>query len=316
MIYTLLIGLGGMGKVHFINTRELGMVKIAAAVGSSDADKAASDSFSIPYYGSVEEALSAHPEITVADITTPTFTHADLAMKAIMHGLDVIVEKPVALKKSDAERIFSLAEEKGVRVYPAHVLRYTKEYSYLIDAVHSGRFGAVTDAAFSRMSAWPGWSKDSWLFEKGKSGLVPFDLHIHDLDVMIAAFGKPLSAESHEISGSGIYWKFRYGYGAFNVESEASWLRSPIPFSPSFRILFEHAVLSYDGSRLFLYEEGKEASEIDISYEKTIATGINVPPTGWYYEEMKKIYSLIGQKEKSGISYSDVLKELEILEKL
>ena len=33
--------------------------------------------------------------------------------------------------------------------------------------------------------------KGGWLFDQEKSGLVPFDLHIHDLDVICGLFGVP-----------------------------------------------------------------------------------------------------------------------------
>lgn len=45
-----------------------------------------------------------------------------------------------------------------------------------------------------RLSGIPKWSWDDWMRDEKRSGLVPFDLHIHDLDFIVYAFGKPENA--------------------------------------------------------------------------------------------------------------------------
>ena len=316
MINILLIGLGGMGKVHYKNIAELDNARIVATVGKGDSDREFASSVGLPFYESVEDALKEHKEITVADITTPTFLHKDYAIKALNLGLDVIIEKPLALSEKDACDIFDSARMNSKNVYAAHVLRYTKEYSYLIDAVKDGRFGSVVDATFSRMSTRPAWSADSWLFDKEKSGLIPFDLHIHDLDIIVASFGTPEKTETSVHLKGGMHYRFKYDFSGFSVYAEAAWLDSPIPFSATYRVIFENAVLLYDGMSLTLYEKNKGRKDIDITYDKVISTGINVPPTGWYYSELKEILSLIENNRESNVKYSEILSVIKMLEVL
>ena len=57
----LLVGLGGMGKVHYANYQHLdGMAHVVAAVGSGDADRRTAASFSLPFFTSITEAVRHH----------------------------------------------------------------------------------------------------------------------------------------------------------------------------------------------------------------------------------------------------------------
>ena len=48
-----------------------------------------------------------------------------------------------------------------------------------------------------RLGAYPAWSWDNWMMDEKRSGLVPHDLHIHDLDFLVYAFGKPEASLKH-----------------------------------------------------------------------------------------------------------------------
>ena len=97
--------------------------------------------------------------------------------------------------------MFALAEEKGVNLYVAQVLQFTREVEVLRKLVREGTYGRPLDAVFQRLSARPEWAQGGWLFDKSKSGLVPFDLHIHDLDVIVSLFGVPDQAECRPCGG-------------------------------------------------------------------------------------------------------------------
>ena len=80
-----------------------------------------------------------------------------------------------------------------MQLYVAQVLQFTREVETLHQVMEDERYGKPLDACFERLSARPGWVQGSWLFQKEKSGLLPFDLHIHDLDMMVSIFGEPRS---------------------------------------------------------------------------------------------------------------------------
>ena len=300
---TVIVGFGGMGRVHYINTGLLDDIDVVAVVGNGEKDRAAAEGFSLPFFSSIKEACEAFSP-DVVDITTPTFLHGTHLREALSCGVkNIIVEKPVALKSTEAEAVFALAEENGVRIVPAHVMRFTKEFNALKDILNKKVYGSVLDASFSRISAMPGWD-GGWLGDKNKS-----------------LFGKPekVSSYKRKSHGSNIdeYFHVSYAYDGFLVNAEAAWLRSSIPFSASWRVILEHAVLECDDHGLWCYPEGESPYELDTHYDHIVETGINVPPTGWYYEELSAIYSYFISGEKNPlIPYADIVEELKILENL
>lgn len=320
MINVLLVGLGGMGKVHLANIAYIDNVSVVSAVGSCKQDMEVSALNGIPYYESISSALKEHPEIEVVDITTPTFLHKTHVKEALDFGRTVICEKPLALSSADAEQLFLYARQKGVALYVAQVLRYTKEYKVLKKLVEDKTYGKVLDANFTRLSAEPAWAKDGWLFDKNKSGLVPFDLHIHDLDMIFSLFGKPEDIICRKRSSDGSeyanYYHMEYVYPNFSVRAEAGWLKASNPFTATWRVLFDRALVVYDGSSIYAYPQKEGKVVFDISYPVVVSTGINVPPTGWYYEELKEIFSEIYEKTCAPIPESEIMGVLGILESL
>ena len=73
-----LIGLGGMGTVHYMNYRHIPDVRVAGAVGASDADHARAAEWGVPIYDTLAALCEAMP-IDLVDITTPTWLHKGLA---------------------------------------------------------------------------------------------------------------------------------------------------------------------------------------------------------------------------------------------
>jgi len=60
----------------------------------------------------------------VVHICTPPETHIDFTKYALQHGVNVYVEKPFALLRSDAEQAIKLAEESGVKVCAGHQILF------------------------------------------------------------------------------------------------------------------------------------------------------------------------------------------------
>lgn len=316
---TVIAGFGGMGIVHYLNTKLVDGIEVAGIVGSTVDDRRKAEEYGLSFFPSITEAFDAvRPD--VIDITTPTFLHKEHILQALAAGCKaVICEKPLALSSDDARAVISAAEERDAVIIPAHVMRFTKEFKALKDVVDSAVFGKVLDASFSRISSMPKWTS-GWLMDRSKSGLVPFDLHIHDLDMIFALFGKMDRVGSYKRksteSNVDEYFHVSYIYDDFCVNAEAGWLRASVPFSASWRVIFEHGVVECKGN-VMAYPENGEPYELDTHYDVVVPTGINVPPTGWYYEELSAIYSYLGSERKEPlIPYDDIVEELKILENL
>ena len=64
------------------------------------------------------------PEIELVGIATESGKHAEIALECISRGINVIIEKPMAMSMEDADKIIAMAEEKGVKVAACHQNRF------------------------------------------------------------------------------------------------------------------------------------------------------------------------------------------------
>lgn len=284
-----LVGLGGMGAVHYHNYLHMDEARVVALVGMGEADERRAAEWGLPLYPTVTELLARH-EVQLVDICAPTFLHKALALESLGHGKHTLTEKPAALSLSDAREMYEAAEKNGAQLYVAHVLQFSREVEVLREVTEKRLYGEPLDASFIRLSARPRWSHGSWLMKKEKSGLLPYDLHIHDLDVIISLFGEPKDIRYTTCGGSDKayheQYRFTYGFDKLHVSAEAAWLNADIPFTARWRVYYENGALWYDGERVTGYQRGKEPVVFDTEEAIKISTGINLPPTGWFLKEL------------------------------
>lgn len=317
----LLVGLGGMGTCHYKNYCEIEGAQVVACVGRSDGDKAAAASWNLPIYESIAEACAAHA-VDVIDICAPTYLHKALVIEAAKQKKHVICEKPIALKLADAKEMYAACEENGVQLYIAQVLQFTREVETLREVVQSERYGKPLDGCFERLTAAPKWSAGGWLFDKEKSGLLPFDLHIHDLDVIVSMFGKPDDVIFTECAGEGKVhseqYRFQYIYhNGLNVCAEAAWFNAAISFTARWRVYFERGMLVCDHNGVTGYEADGTVTKFDITDPVQVDCGINLGTSGWFYRELSHLLACAKKGEASElVPKQRVLDVIEILEKV
>ena len=314
-----IVGGGGMGKVHFANWKAIEGAEVVALCESAPNGPATAAEWGVPLFTSITDMVNAG--LDVVDICTPTFLHHDMAMEALNLGVDTICEKPIALNYADAKEMLDTAEAKGCRLYIAQVLQYTKEIQALHKLVETEEYGKVLDATFERLSACPRWAAGGWLFDKTKSGLLPFDLHIHDLDVIVSLFGKPKSFVTNSVQGRDKTYpehlRINYDYGDFHVNGEAAWYNADSPWTARWRVYFENAVVINDANGMIAYQFDKEPRVFNTKDEVEISTGINVPPCGWYYNELKAFAQYIRDGVPAPeVSRDQLLTVMEILEEV
>ncbi|MEH2946022.1 Gfo/Idh/MocA family oxidoreductase [Sporofaciens sp. JLR.KK001] len=112
-----------------------------------------------------------HPELELVSIATDSGVHAEIALYCIKKGLNVIIEKPIAMSLADADEIIRTAKEKGVKVSACHQNRFNLAVQELRDAVNGGHFGTIShgsihvrwnrNKAYYEQAPWRGkWASD------------------------------------------------------------------------------------------------------------------------------------------------------------
>ncbi len=169
-----LVGAGGIARAHLPNLLRLGDVFVYSEEGAPEL---------VAAYGgvvvhSLDELLA---RVDVVDVVVPTFAHAEIVRAALAAGKPVISEKPLALTDADASDLVARAEQAGIPLYPAHVVRFFPEYVRLKQAVDSGLLGDLAVLRLSRSGAFP--TRAAWYADHALSGGIIMDQMIHDLDM-------------------------------------------------------------------------------------------------------------------------------------
>lgn len=317
MLKIAIVGMGGISQCHLDAWLEIPEAKVIAICDIRPEQLIApSERTQANCYTSFDEMLSVET-IDILDICLPTYLHADFAVKALEQGLHVLIEKPISLNPQDVERIYSAAKHSGKKVMVAQVLRFWKEYALLREIYQSKKYGELLSGSMSRLGAMPGWSWDGWMHDEKRSGLVPFDLHIHDIDFVVAAFGVPKDYHGHRAKGDGQdYLKAIYQYDTFFISCEASWYVGDYNFNVSYRFQFEKAVVEYSNNKVTIYEKDGKTQTIE-SMEDDKELGINLPSTGAYYNEIRYFTDcVLNNRDTDMVPMEELQAVLKILKSL
>ena len=98
----------------------------------------------IARYTNYKQLLADHPELELVAIATESGMHARIALDCIDAGVNIIIEKPIAMSMADAEEIIRRSEEKGVTVCACHQNRFNVAVQKTRQALEQGRFGRLS----------------------------------------------------------------------------------------------------------------------------------------------------------------------------
>ncbi len=124
-------------------------------------------------------------EIDTVLICSENAFHADYTVAAAMHGKHVIVEKPMALSVSEADKMILACENAKVKLMVAHPVRFSKVMQELKASVDAGKIGRIVAIDATNHGKNPG----GWFTEPELSGGgAIIDHTIHMADIVYALF--------------------------------------------------------------------------------------------------------------------------------
>ncbi|MEH2955779.1 Gfo/Idh/MocA family oxidoreductase [Candidatus Merdisoma sp. JLR.KK011] len=101
----------------------------------------------IKHYNDYKKLVDENPDLQLISIATDSGMHAEIALYCIDHGINIIIEKPIAMSIADADEIIKRSEEKGVKVSACHQNRFNIAVQKMRKAVEGGRFGRISHGA-------------------------------------------------------------------------------------------------------------------------------------------------------------------------
>jgi len=135
-------GCGYWGKNLVRNFHAIGA--LAAVIDPSPAGRATAEKIAsgIRVFDTLSAALSASPLSGIA-LATPAVTHHATTCEALAAGLDVMVEKPLALNLEDGADLVARAASLGRILQVGHILEYHPALPVLSDWIAAGRLGTL-----------------------------------------------------------------------------------------------------------------------------------------------------------------------------
>ena len=133
-------------------------------------------------------------------IATESGIHAEIALYCIDHGVNCIIEKPIAMSMEDADEIVRRSEEKHVKVAACHQNRFNIAVQEARKALEAGRFGKLSHGAIHVR-----WNRNlnyydqaPWRGKWASDGGALMNQCIHGIDLLRWMFGD----EVEEVYGS------------------------------------------------------------------------------------------------------------------
>ena len=299
-----LIGCGFMGTMHAACYKNIeGVELVALSDIREECAKKRAEGTEATLYGDGMELIN-NADVDVIDICLPTYLHSRYAIAAMDKVKYVFVEKPVALTKDEGEAMLKKAAETGANLQVGQVIRFWDEYVELEKIIKSGVYGRVVNAGFKRISPIPTWGWESWLLKNELSGGAALDLHIHDVDYVLAQFGIPkrIKTVKNKLGETDSYINSFFEYEDFAVSVEGTWgLPETHPFEAEFRVVFERGVVENANGRFLFYDE-REVKEIEIQRKEVGDGGFsggNISGLVGYYDEL--LYFTDCAKSKSAV---------------
>ena len=113
--------------------------------------------------------------LDLVSIVAPTSLHRQATMEALASGANVLVEKPIAADRADAEAMIAAAEDAGLLLTVGHIERFNPAIRELRRRLAGGELGRIFQVKATRLGPFPARIRDV--------GVV-LDLAPHDIDVM------------------------------------------------------------------------------------------------------------------------------------
>ena len=136
------VGAGYWGINHVRNFYELGALSVVCDTSSDSLLRIKEKTPAVRIETDFERILG-DGSIQGVVIATPAETHYRMARAAIEAGKDVLVEKPLTLDLSEAERLTLLAEERNAVLMVGHLLEYHPAVLRLRELIGSGSLGEL-----------------------------------------------------------------------------------------------------------------------------------------------------------------------------
>jgi len=297
-----LIGCGRISPNHLMAAIEnkLNIVAICDIIPANMEDKIERCSLpkGIKEYHDYQEMLEQE-RLDLIAIATESGKHAAIALDCIAQGINLIIEKPIALSLEDADAIIAAADRKGVQVCACHQNRFNKSVQKIREAVEAERFGKLFHGtAHIRWNRGPSYYEQaSWRGTWEQDGGALMNQCIHNIDLLrwmmgdeiieVTAYTDRLNHDYIEVEDLGIAL-IRFKNGAYGI-IEGTTNIYPSNLEETLNIFGERGTVKTGGHSVNIIEEWLFADQEDDS--ATVKAQYHENPPNIYGFGHKPLYA-------------------------
>ena len=191
MIKFAVVGMGHIGKRHDEMIRKNPESELIAVCDVLSTEQLGLSGIQERYFTNYDDLLAANLDIDVINICTPNGYHAEYSIKGLQAKKHVVLEKPIALTKKDAENILFKSLEMSRHVFCVMQNRYSPPSVWLKELVDNETLG---DIFMVKLDCY--WNRDDRYYKKGNwhgdaklDGGTLFTQFSHFIDIMYWLFG-------------------------------------------------------------------------------------------------------------------------------
>lgn len=185
------VGCGHIGKRHAEMICRNDDAELVALIDVKKREDLNIEKFNVPFFNSLNDFLKSSIDVHVVNIATPNGFHSSQAIECLDQKKHVVIEKPIALSKQDAEKVLFKALSVHCQVFAVMQNRYSPPSVWIKDIVESEVLGKINlvqlNCFWNRDDRY--YIKDSWHGKLDLDGGTLFTQFSHFIDLMFWLFG-------------------------------------------------------------------------------------------------------------------------------
>ncbi|ACU02775.1 Gfo/Idh/MocA family protein [Pedobacter heparinus] len=185
------IGFGYIGMRHANTILSNESCELVALIDVKQQDPLAIEKYDVPFFFSLDAFFDSEIQADVITIASPNGLHAEHAMKCLNRGKHVVVEKPMALNKSDAEKMISTALSVNRQIFVVMQNRYAPPVTWIKGLLEKEQLGKIYLVQVNCF-----WNRDEryykaggWHGKQDMDGGPLFTQFSHFIDIIYWLFG-------------------------------------------------------------------------------------------------------------------------------
>ena len=155
------LGYGHIGKKHVEMILQNPEFELVAIIDIEKEQLTTCKDLQLACFDSLSLFLDANINTDIIAICTPNGLHFQQAKEILENKIHVIIEKPIALKHTDAELLTEIAQRNNLKIFPVMQNRFSPPALWLKELLQSKKLGKIFMVQISCY-----WNRDERYYSK------------------------------------------------------------------------------------------------------------------------------------------------------